>query len=125
MSPTLRRYGAENRLTFLLKISLGKTSVIISQSASFIRQQTCPKIRKSQECWDSAKWIKTAPPPPRKQDMHTRTEEHNINTHRQKLSTQTEMGCSFLRAHVSAKREPEDAHFMIRLHVKCLHLHKT
>ena len=46
MSPTLRCYGAGNRLTFLLKISLGTTSVIISQNAPFIPQQTWTKNKK-------------------------------------------------------------------------------
>jgi len=62
MSPPLQRYGAENRLTFLLRIPLGRRSVIISQNPPFILQQTSTKVRKGSKCWDPVKWRETAAP---------------------------------------------------------------
>lgn len=86
MSPTLRCYGAENRLTFLLKISLGTTSVIISQNAPFILQQTWTKNKKERGMLGSSQVDKDCFfSLSVKKDMHTGTEKHNVNTHMQKL----------------------------------------
>lgn len=113
MSPTLHCNSAENRLTFLLKISLGRTSVIISQNAPFILWQNMfQNKKKSQECWELTKWIKTVFLLFLFHYMHAHKDRESQRQHiNRNIKTKTETGSPalYLNANINYSWDSSDA----------------